>query len=125
MSIHTTTGTFAEDTVILARHDDPVTVSHKLQGHLDQLEAWLKKWQININATKSVQVTFTLRKEQCPAVHINNTAIPQSPTVKYLGLHLDSRLTWTQHVDKRSKQTDLNIKDILDHSKKISRIARK
>jgi hypothetical protein len=62
-SIHTTTGTFADDMVILACHEDPVTDSHKLQGHLDQLEAWLKKWRININATKSVQVTFTLRKE--------------------------------------------------------------
>jgi hypothetical protein len=30
MSIHTTTGTFADGTVILARHDDPVTASHKL-----------------------------------------------------------------------------------------------
>jgi hypothetical protein len=26
-SIHTTTGTFADDTVILARYDDPVTAS--------------------------------------------------------------------------------------------------
>jgi hypothetical protein len=42
-SIHTTTGTVADDMVILARHDDPVTASHKLQGHLDQVEAWLKK----------------------------------------------------------------------------------
>jgi hypothetical protein len=33
---------------------------------------------ININATKSVQVTFTLRKEQCPIVYINNTVIAQS-----------------------------------------------
>jgi hypothetical protein len=41
-SIHTTTGTFADYTVILAHHDDPVTASHKLQGHLDQLEVWLK-----------------------------------------------------------------------------------
>jgi hypothetical protein len=30
MSIHTTTGTFADDTVILACHDNPVTTSHKL-----------------------------------------------------------------------------------------------
>jgi hypothetical protein len=75
-SIHTTTGTFADDTAILARHDDPVTASYKLQGHLDQLEAWLKKWRIKINATKSVQVNFTLKKEQCPVVHINNTVIP-------------------------------------------------
>jgi hypothetical protein len=76
-NIHTTTGTFADDTAILARHDDPVTASHKLQGHLDQLEARLKKWRININATKSVEVTFTLRKEQCPIVHINNTVIEE------------------------------------------------
>jgi hypothetical protein len=61
MSIHSTTRIFADDTAIPARHNDPVTASYKLQGHLDQLEAWLKKWRININATKSVQVTFTLR----------------------------------------------------------------
>jgi hypothetical protein len=41
-SIHTTTGTFADDSVILGRHDDPVTASHKLQGHLDQPGAWSK-----------------------------------------------------------------------------------
>jgi predicted esterase YcpF (UPF0227 family) len=60
-----------------------------------------------------VQVTFTLRKEQCPAVHINNTVIPQSPTAIYLGLHSDSRLTWTQHINKKKKEkkTDINVKD--------------
>jgi hypothetical protein len=41
-SIQNTTRTFADHTIILARHDDPVTALHKLQGHLDQLEAWLK-----------------------------------------------------------------------------------
>jgi hypothetical protein len=101
-SIHTTTGTVADDTVILARHDDPVTVLHKL-GPSRPTRSLPKKWKININVTKSVQVTFTLRKEQCPAVHINNTVISQSPTAKYLGLHLDSRLTWTQHIDKKKK----------------------
>jgi hypothetical protein len=84
LSNHNTTGTFADDAVILSRHDDPVTASRKLQGHLVELEASLKKWQINISAIKSVQVTFTLRKEQCPVVHINNTVIPQSPPAKTL-----------------------------------------
>jgi hypothetical protein len=51
-----------------------------------------------------MQVTFTLRKEQCPAVHINNTAIPPPPALKYLGLHLDSSLRWTQHIDKKAQQ---------------------
>jgi hypothetical protein len=97
-----------------------------LQGHLDQLVAWLKKWRINVSATKSVQVNFTLRKEHCPIVYINNTVIPQSPTAKYLGLHLDSRLTWTQHLAKKQKTDRPKSKRlVLDHRNKISRIARK
>jgi hypothetical protein len=59
-----------------------------------------------------VQVTFTLRKEKCPVVYINNTVILQSPTAKYLGLHLDSRLKWAQHLAKKRKQVDLKIKDL-------------
>jgi hypothetical protein len=124
-NIHTTTGTFADDTVILASHDDPVIASQRLQGHLDQLENWPKKWRININETKSTQVTFTLRTEECPAVHINNTVIPQSSTAKYLGLHLDFRLTWKQHIVK-NKKTDRpkSKRFILDHWTTIHHLAR-
>jgi hypothetical protein len=57
-------------------------------------------------------VTFTLKKEQCRGVYINNTVIQQSPTAKYLDLHLDSRLTWTHHLAKKRKQIDLKVKDL-------------
>jgi hypothetical protein len=50
--------------------------------------------------------------ETGPIIHINNTIIPQSPTAKYLGLHLDSRLTWAQHLAKKRKQIDLKVKDL-------------
>jgi hypothetical protein len=95
-------GTFADDTVILTSHEDPVTAARRLQSHLDHLETWLKKWRISINKTKSLQVTFTLKKGKCPSVYLNYTALTQS-TVNYLGLHLDSRLTWKQHIAKKSK----------------------
>jgi hypothetical protein len=79
---------------------------------------------ININAIKSVQVIFTSRNEQCPVVYINNTEIPQSPTAKYLGLHLDSRLTWAQHLAKKENRPKSK-RLVLGHRKKISCIARK
>jgi hypothetical protein len=97
----TTTGTFADDTVILTSHEDPVAAARRLQNHLDHLKTWLKKWCININETKSLQVSFTLKEGKCPAVYLNNTALPQSSTVKYLGFYLDSRLTWKQHIVKK------------------------
>jgi hypothetical protein len=58
-----------------------------------------------------MQVTFTLKKEKCPSAYINNTALPQSSTVKYIVFHLDSGLTWKQHIAKKRKQTDLKVRD--------------
>jgi hypothetical protein len=86
--------------------------ARRLQSHLDHLETWLKKWRININETKSLQVTFTLKKGKCPSVYLNNIAILQSSTVKYIGFHLDSRLTWKQQIAKKGKQIDLKVKDL-------------
>jgi hypothetical protein len=56
------------------------------------------------NALKSVHVTFTTRTGQCPPVHKNNEQLPSADHVKYLGLHLDSNLTWRQHIFTKRKQ---------------------
>jgi hypothetical protein len=50
------------------------------------------------NETKSVQVTFTLRKRTCPPVYLKNKQLSQTDDVKYLGIHLDRKLTWRNHV---------------------------
>jgi hypothetical protein len=96
----TRAGTFADDTAILASNDDPVTASQRLQDHLDQLEIWLKKWRNHKNETKSMQVTFTMNEGLCPAVHINNTEIPQSSTVRNLGLQAYLEATHSQKEDR-------------------------
>jgi hypothetical protein len=41
-----------------------------------------------VNESKSSYIKFTPRKGHCPAVNINQTIIPQTEGVKYLGLHL-------------------------------------
>ena len=40
------------------------------------------------NEIKSVQVTFTLKKNTCSPVHLNNKQLTQTDEVKYLGTHL-------------------------------------
>src|SRR5204863_76548 len=98
ISRHTTTATYADDTASLASHDDPVMASTNLQNHLDKLQLWFKKWRIKVNESKSVHVTFTMRRETCPPVFLNNQPLPQSENAKYLGMHLDRRLTWQKHI---------------------------
>jgi hypothetical protein len=58
---------------------------------------WTDLRRMKANETKSVHVTFTTRRETCPAVHIEDFQTQQENHVKYLGLHLDRRLTWYTH----------------------------
>jgi hypothetical protein len=51
-----------------------------------------KKWKIKINESKSTQITFSLKKGLCPPMSINNEIIPESSSVRYLGIHLDKTL---------------------------------
>ena len=55
---------------------------------------------------------FTLRKGHWPAVDNNQTIIPQTEAVKYVGLHFDFRLNWKEHTDRKRKQLDLKTKEI-------------
>jgi hypothetical protein len=109
---NTLIGIFADDTVILASHEDPMTTSTRLQHHLNLLEAWATKWEIKINETKSTQITFTLRKNQCPPIFFNNILIPESPSVRYLGMHMDKKLTCRGHIVKKRKQIFLKFKQL-------------
>jgi hypothetical protein len=63
--------TFADGTEIFATHEDPTIASLNLQEHLHNIQKWLKKWKVKVNESKSSHITFTLRKNHCPAVIIN------------------------------------------------------
>jgi len=71
-----------------------------------------KKWKIKVNETKSSHITFTLRKDNFPAISINRPVLPQVESVKCLGLHFDCKLNLKEHVFKKRKQTDLKVKEI-------------
>lgn len=109
---HTMVATFADDTAILASHENPTIASNLVQHNLNQIQNWLEKWKIRANETKSVQVTFTLRRETCPPVQLNNALIPQATDVKYLGVHLDRRLNWQKHIFTKRKQLGLKYRNM-------------
>jgi len=79
--------TSCQTTVICAIHEDSTTAPLNLKEHLHIIEKWLKKWKIKGDESKSLHITFVLRKGHCPAVNINQTIIPQTEAVKYLGLY--------------------------------------
>lgn len=89
---------FADDTAALSTHIDPAIASKNLQQYLNKLQHWYNKWRIISNESKSIHVTFTLCKLTCPPVYLNDKQLPQRNSVKYLGMHLDRRLTYQEHI---------------------------
>jgi hypothetical protein len=75
-------GTFADDTEILSVNIDPAIAAFTLQNNLNEIQEWTKVWKIKINNAKSTQVNFSLRREQCSAVFLNNIQIHASPSTK-------------------------------------------
>lgn len=107
-----TIATFADDTAIMATHKNPAEASRILQNSLTQVQHWLKTWHIKTNETKSIHVTFTLNKETCPPVILNDKEIPQDNCAKYLGIHLDRRLTWKKHIFTKRKQLGMKLRKL-------------
>jgi hypothetical protein len=97
---------------ILSVNEEPDEAASNLQHRLSALENWFEGWGIKINANKSCYITFTLCKRPTPDVCISGTQIPRKSEIKYLGMIMDSKLTWKQHVVMKRKQIDLTIKQM-------------
>ncbi|CAK1547668.1 unnamed protein product [Leptosia nina] len=106
------TATYADDTAVLSCNRDPKVASAKLQECLDKIGLWLKKWRIRASPAKSLHVTFTLNRGDCTSVTLDGATLTHHTTAKYLGMHLDRRLTWRDHIKAKKKQADKKYRDM-------------
>ncbi|GFY03802.1 RNA-directed DNA polymerase from mobile element jockey [Trichonephila clavipes] len=98
---NTTLCMFADDTAILASHTEPKLVARAINRHLLVLEDWFSKWKIALNVAKTEAVFFTRKKRLIyPDIFLHNEKIPWSQNTKYLGVTLDNKLTFKQHITR-------------------------
>lgn len=105
--------TFADDTALMATGRDILESTSKLQIANNSISNWCKSWKIKLNETKSVHVNFTLKKiENQPNVTLNNIQVPIDNKAKYLGMTLDTKLRWKEHVKIKRKELDLKYREL-------------
>lgn len=105
--------TFADDTSLMATGRNIVESSTKLQEANYSISNWCKSWKIKLNESKSVHVNFTLKKiENPPNITLNNIEVPLENKAKYLGMTLDTKLRWKEHVKIKIKELDLKYRDL-------------
>lgn len=73
---------------------------------MEEIESWCKQNKIKINNSKTQAIVFQKRKMTLgPPIRIGNDRIQWSSEIKYLGLHMDKRLTWRSHIDNTKLKT--------------------
>nr|XP_022902690.1 uncharacterized protein LOC111415306 [Onthophagus taurus] len=94
---------YADDLTILIRGKYANVLLDRMQEALNLIENWCNKQCLSVNPKKTEMVLFTRKR------NIGNPRLPTlakiplklSTEVKYLGLIIDSKLTWKSHLDNR------------------------
>jgi len=67
---------------------------------------WFKKWRLRINESKTTAILFGRTKTtNIKNIQINNIQIPWSRSVKYLGVTIDHKLSFSTHASNIVKKT--------------------
>lgn len=92
---------YADDLVVMIRGKCERILTDLMQNALNLVWNWCQKEDLSINPAKSVLVPFTKRRNlDLRSPKLNGTKIKFSTEVKYLGITLDSKLTWNSHLQK-------------------------
>jgi hypothetical protein len=100
------TQVYADDICLLAVGKFPNTVSGLIQWALSTVETWCNEVGLSVNPDKIGLVAFT-RKTKLQGLfepRLFEVPLRFSRSVKYLGVILDSQLTWKEHVKAKVRK---------------------
>ena len=86
------------DDILLYRTINVMDDCVKLQDNLNALQQWEKRWQMHYNPLKCFYIRLSNKKHLLD-YSIHNIALQETNTIKYLGVHIDNKLTLKSHVD--------------------------
>ena len=94
---------YADDLTLLEKGSDLTVIWQQAQHSLNLLERWATHKGLKFSHLKTVLILFTnKRKWTVPApLTLYNKDLKLSKNTKYLGVVLDSKLSWRPHIDSR------------------------
>jgi hypothetical protein len=98
--IGSTVRLFADDCLVYRKIKNQRDTQH-LQEDLDRLDNWSKEWQMAFNVSKCYIMRVTLARKHIVrhTYTMNNQTLEVTPSNPYLGVEIDSKLCWDQHIN--------------------------
>ena len=105
---------FADDTSFFSVVKNHLNCTKKLSEDLSKIFHWAYQWKMSFNpdVSKQVQEVIFSRKKNIknhPIVSFNNLPINRKSTQKHLGLLLDEKLNFSEHINEKLKKATKSI----------------
>ena len=100
---------FADDTSVSYASDSLDEIQNVINSELKNLNSWLIANRLSLNITKTEFMIIGSRQRMNAtqndiAIRIRDREINRADVVKYLGMHIDRHLSWSEHIHKISKK---------------------
>jgi ribonuclease HI len=92
---------FADDLILAIKGDTIGAVENYSNGELKKITDWAKRNKITFNEEKSKVMLVSRRKRKDARslnVYLNNKKLEQVPTMKYLGIIMDQKFKFKEHI---------------------------
>ena len=93
---------YADYIVICTTGCELLTASELMKNALLKVERWCRNVGLSVNPNKAETMLFTNKRliSLCPLT-LFNKHIPLKSKVKYLGVHIDNRPNWKNHIETK------------------------
>ena len=113
---------FADDTNVFVQGKNIVDLVRTMNEELSKLSDWMDVNKLSLNVKKTKCMVFSLRKSYSVSddVILKGEGIEQVSTFRFLGVIIDNKLCWSDHIQYIKKKMSKGI-GILHKAKKILR----
>ena len=100
---------FADDSNIFFSHQNPQSLLSIVNNELKLVQNWINANKLSLNVDKTHYILFSNSLKSLPGnVLIDNTTLNQVKSTKFLGIYIDSDLSWKIHIDYLCKLISRN-----------------
>jgi len=92
---------FADDSSMIITKSDPMEFTNTINRNIIKITRWFKSNSLSLNTDKTHFLQFHTKINQNYDIQISfeNKQISKAQNIKFLGIIIDSSLSWKQHID--------------------------
>ena len=102
---------FADDTTLIDSDSNLTTLVNRFNKELVNILNWLNANRLSLNIDKTNFMIFRPKNKNdiCPDIRINGSQINQVDKAKFLGIIIDNKLNWSEHIKYTTKKISKGI----------------